>query len=67
VLTVATKVWHQYVCLEIFDEHVDFGGGGRRGQAGGYKEMSSILADQYAVVYEPNCGGGGGVCGVSAN
>ncbi len=24
----------------------------------GYKEMSSILADQGALVYEPKCGGG---------
>jgi hypothetical protein len=34
-------------------------------QAGGYKEMSSIVADQYcALVYEPKCGGrGGGVAG----
>jgi hypothetical protein len=35
------------------------------GDRGGYKEMSSILADQY----RPNAGGGelGGSCGVSAN
>jgi hypothetical protein len=33
----------------------------------GYKEMSSIFADQYsALVLESQCGGGGG-CGVSAN
>jgi hypothetical protein len=31
--------------------------------SGGHKEMSSILADQSALVYE----GGGGSCGVSAN
>jgi hypothetical protein len=29
---------------------------------GGHKEMSSFLAGQYsALVYEPKCGGGGGV------
>ncbi len=29
-------------------------------EAGGRKEMSSIMADQYsAIVYEPKCGGGG--------
>ncbi len=32
--------------------------------AGGYKEMSSILADNSALVYKPKCGGD---CGVSAN
>ncbi len=39
--------------------------------AGGYKVLSSILADQWpnsALVYEPNCEeGGGGDCGASAN
>ncbi len=45
--------------------------GGRRaycGETGVYKEMSSILADQYsAIVYDPKSGGKGGSCGVSAN
>jgi hypothetical protein len=35
--------------------------------AGGYKEMSSFLADNSALVYEHKCGGKGGSCGVSAN
>ncbi len=29
-----------------------------RVQAGGFKQMSSILADHSAFVYEPKCGGG---------
>ncbi len=33
----------------------------------GYKEMSSILADQFALVYESQCGGIGGVGGSAAN
>jgi hypothetical protein len=38
----------------------------RRGQ-GGHKEMSSILATNSALVYEPKCGerGGGEVWGLS--
>jgi hypothetical protein len=46
-------------------------GGGERCQciAGGHKEMSSVFAEQDALVYEPKCwgAGGGGGCGVSAN
>jgi hypothetical protein len=34
---------------------------------GCHKEMSSILADQYALVDEPKCGGWGWGCGVPAN
>jgi hypothetical protein len=38
-------------------------------EPGGHKEMSSILATNSGLVYEPKCGGrGGGVgCEVSAN
>jgi hypothetical protein len=36
--------------------------------SGGYKEMSSILTDQWRpLVYEPKCGGRGELRGVSAN
>ncbi len=32
---------------------------------GGHKDMSSILADQERLVYQPKCGGGGGLGGLS--
>jgi hypothetical protein len=32
--------------------------------AGDHRQMSSILADNSVLVYEPKCGGGGGVRGL---
>ncbi len=55
--------------LEIWSNHfcpsMGLNGGSVATDSEGYKEMLSILADQCAFLYEPKCGGGEELRGLS--